>query len=257
MNFLRSFLGFLLWLYYFLFMLPVTAFCALGVIVCAPFTPKSGAYFLRGFARLWGWTAVRIIFNKVIVLGKENLPGKGCVIVSNHQSLFDIYAALGFYPIDFLFLAKQEMRKAPLVGYAMAKSGYLFIDRKSPIRASRSLAEAAEKIKAGDSVLIYPEGTRSPDPADFLPFKPGTVKIAKKGGLPILPIVLYGTQQVKPNNPSRFMRRHPIVIRVMPAIEAAHELHPANSDQDDKTQLNAIRKQMMLVYGEMAKAYGK
>ena len=238
-------------------MLPMTILMALGAIIFSPFVPRKHSYWLRGFARLWGTTAIRCIFNRVIVLNTENLPDRGCVIISNHQSLFDIFTALGFYPVDFLFLAKAEARKIPMVGYAMSKVGYLFIDRKSPVKAAKSLALAAEKIRKGDSVLIYPEGTRSKNAAEFLPFKPGTIKIAKQGNLPILPIVLYGTQRVKPQTSKLYLWRHPIVIKVLPVIDTNSELHPSNESGDDKAQLEKVRDMMQKEYSQLALKYGK
>ena len=125
--------------------------------------------------KLWGnvnlWTAGV----KVKVTGLENINNRGTYIfVSNHQGWFDIFTAIAKLPFHFSWLAKVELFKIPVLGAAMYRAGYISIDRSDRRKAMNSLNRAAEQIRQGTSVFIFPEGTRSAD---------GVIRDFKKGWL--------------------------------------------------------------------------
>jgi 1-acyl-sn-glycerol-3-phosphate acyltransferase len=113
----------------------------------------------------------------------------------NHQSNFDIPVLLGHLTVQFRWLAKMELFKIPIFGHAMRKAGYISIDRKNRESAFKSLAVAAEKIKNGVSVLIFPEGTRSRD-GKIQAFKKGGFVMAIDSGVPIVPVTISGTREI-------------------------------------------------------------
>ena len=115
-----------------------------------------------------------------------------CVFVSNHQSHFDIVALYVALPIQPGFLAKQELREVPIFGKAMAVSGHVFVDRKRRSSAFAAIDEAAMQVRDGRPIVIFPEGTRS-DPGTVKRFKKGGFHLAKKAGVPIVPVGLRGT----------------------------------------------------------------
>ncbi|MFZ2448783.1 MAG: lysophospholipid acyltransferase family protein [Syntrophobacteraceae bacterium] len=149
-------------------------------------------------AKMWGrlnlWTAGV----KVRMSGAENLDPQGAyILTSNHQGWFDIFAALGYFPIPFSWLAKEELFKIPILGRAMRCSGYIPIDRSDHRKAVTSMNRAAEKIRQGTSVFIFPEGTRSPDGV-MRDFKKGGFVLAAKSQQPIVPISISGSYRIMP-----------------------------------------------------------
>ena len=171
-------------------------------------------------ARLWGKILLSITGTKVRVHGLENInPQKSYILVSNHQSTYDIFALLGYFPHQFRWTAKASLFRAPFLGCAMSRIVYIPIERDSPKKAYRSMLRAAEKVQQGVSVIIFPEGTRSPD-GNLQPFKKGLFLIALKSKAPILPIGIRGTAKIMPKGD---WRAHPgdVQIIIGPPIETA------------------------------------
>ncbi len=134
----------------------------------------------------------------VSVYGRENIdPRQSYVIVSNHQSQYDIFVLYGWLGIDFKWVMKQELRNVPALGWACEKVGHIFIDRSNTEKALASINAARKKIINGTSVVFFPEGTRSMD-GKMIPFKKGAFKFAIQMGLPILPVSVCGTKEILP-----------------------------------------------------------
>jgi 1-acyl-sn-glycerol-3-phosphate acyltransferase len=135
---------------------------------------------------------------KVRVTGLEHInPNTSYVYAANHQSWFDIFALLGKLSVQFRWLAKIELFKIPVLGRAMAACGYIPIDRGNRRKAFESLNLAAERIREGTSVVIFPEGTRSPDGV-LQEFKKGGFLLAIQSQHPIVPISIRGTHRILP-----------------------------------------------------------
>ncbi len=122
--------------------------------------------------------------------------------MANHQGAYDIFALLAYLPVDFKWLAKAELFKIPILGWAMGAAGYISIDRKGKKKALDSIEIAIAKIRGGASVLVFPEGTRSPD-GQIHPFKRGGFTLAIKAGAPIVPISIRGSREVLPRSSLR------------------------------------------------------
>jgi 1-acyl-sn-glycerol-3-phosphate acyltransferase len=135
---------------------------------------------------------------KVQVEGRENIdPRQSYVLVSNHQSQFDIFLLYGWLGIDFKWVMKQELRSVPGIGMACDRLGHIFIDRSNHAAAMATLEDAKNKIVDGTSVMFFPEGTRSRD-GKLMHFKKGAFRMAVDLGLPILPLTVTGTRNVLP-----------------------------------------------------------
>jgi 1-acyl-sn-glycerol-3-phosphate acyltransferase len=132
------------------------------------------------------------------------------VLMSNHQSVFDIAAIVTTWPVDFRFVAKRELTWIPFFGWALAAGGHVIIDRSRRERAVKSLARAAERVRTGTNVIIFPEGTRSPS-GKLTEFKSGGFHLAIQAGVPILPITVSGSRHI---TPKRSLRIEPGRIRV-------------------------------------------
>ncbi len=163
-------------------------------------------------ARIWGNINLWGAGVKVRMEGLDNINRHGpYIFASNHQGWFDIFAALGKLPIHFSWLAKEELFKIPILGRAMYAAGYIPIDRSDHRKALVSMNKAAEKIRQGASVFIFPEGTRSPDGV-LREFKKGGFVLAAKSHQPIVPISISGSYRILPK--SSWMI-HPGEIRIV------------------------------------------
>ena len=166
----------------------------------------------------WGRFLSRCSGVTVKVVGVEKLEkNRPYIFAANHQSQFDIFVVQGYLDMDIRFLAKKELFDIPIFGPAMRKSGYIAVDRSHGRQAIRSLEEAARKIAEGTSVVIFPEGTRSPD-GNLLPFKAGGMLLALKAGVPIVPVAISGTHEILPKG-KLFPRSGKVTISVGDPIE--------------------------------------
>jgi 1-acyl-sn-glycerol-3-phosphate acyltransferase len=168
----------------------------LPVVITARLDPsqKKTQFFVRIWYGIILWAA-RV---KTASVGLEKIR-KDCsyVIVSNHQSHFDILALVSQLPMIVRFIAKKELRKIPLFGYAVSLTHCIFVDRSDSAKAVRTLQEGIRKLPSGISMLFFAEGTRSRD-GKIGPFKKGGFRTAEITGWPILPVVVHGSRKVLP-----------------------------------------------------------
>jgi 1-acyl-sn-glycerol-3-phosphate acyltransferase len=128
--------------------------------------------------------------------------GRPYVVMSNHQSVFDIAALVSTLPISWRFVAKRELTRIPLFGWALAGGGHVIIDRSNNETSVRSLHRAAQQVRGGTSVIIFPEGTRSPT-GELGSFKSGGFHLAIEAGVPILPASISGSRRITPKRSLR------------------------------------------------------
>jgi 1-acyl-sn-glycerol-3-phosphate acyltransferase len=159
-------------------------------------TRKSNWAHLIG--RFWGNVNLWAAGVRVHVKGFENLDShRSYVFLSNHQGWFDIFTLLGKLRVQFRWLAKEELFKVFVLGRAMRAAGYISIDRSNRKKAMESLSLAAERVQNGTSIVIFPEGTRSPDGV-LQEFKKGGFLLAIKSQQFIAPIAISGSYRVLP-----------------------------------------------------------
>jgi 1-acyl-sn-glycerol-3-phosphate acyltransferase len=167
------------------------------LVIVLSFFVRSGDP-LHKIARVWGKSILLVSRVSVSVKGLSNIDRSSPYIyMPNHQSNFDIPVLLGHLTVQFRWLAKMELFKIPIFGRAMRKAGYISIDRYHRESAIESLKLAANRIKNGVSVLIFPEGTRSRD-GKIRSFKKGGFVMAIDSGVPIVPVVITGTRAIMP-----------------------------------------------------------
>jgi len=188
----------------------MTILCGALIILLSLFDPAGKS--LHFFARLWARTIIAAAGVRVRVRGAENLPADSpMIIVSNHQGYFDIFVLMGYIPRRLGWIAKKELYRIPVFSFAMRRYGNIMIDRSNRDRARRSLQIAAEKVRGGQSVLIFPEGTRSPDGKVHV-FKKGCYYLAEASGAPIIPVSISGSFEVMPK---KTFRLHPGTIEMV------------------------------------------
>ena len=179
------------------FALFLTLFISLATLLSTLVLRRNSAS-VQGLAAWWARSIASATGVSVVVEGRDLLEsGKPYIFAANHQSQFDIFALQGFLGVDFRWLAKKELFKVPIWGPAMRRAGYIPIDRSHGREALKSLDEAAQKIAAGTSVIIFPEGTRSKD-GKLQDFKAGAMLLAIKSGVDIVPVAIAGTHAVLP-----------------------------------------------------------
>lgn len=146
----------------------------------------------------WGFRCVTFLSGtRVEARGMENIPRDSAVLyVANHRSYFDIVLTYALFPGVTGYVAKKEMKKWPLLNVWMANIQCLFLDRENIKEGLKTILLGVEKVKKGISICIFPEGTRNKVNDTFLPFHEGSFKIAEKGGVPVVPMVITGSAQV-------------------------------------------------------------
>lgn len=145
--------------------------------------------------KTWAKFMILMTGNRIIVEGREKVPSGPVLFVSNHQSYFDILVFMANVPYPAPFVAKIEMAKAPVMSYWMKQMGCLFMDRSSIRQSVKIIFKGIEMLKSGTSLVIFPEGTRSKKD-EVGEFKAGSLKLAVKAGVPIVPVTLINTYKV-------------------------------------------------------------
>ncbi len=165
---------------------------------------------------MWARYLVWISRTKLIVEGSDRIFRDGPVIVlSNHQSLYDVAIFYKFLDIQFRWMAKASIFRLPVIGSAMRAAGYISVEREDRKKALRSLYDAAERIKNGVSVIIFPEGTRGHADGTMRNFKNGAFLLAKKAEVTLQPVTIWGANQIiKKEKGKLFQRIHPGIVRV-------------------------------------------
>jgi 1-acyl-sn-glycerol-3-phosphate acyltransferase len=152
----------------------------------------------RRIGGAWSRLLLRLLRVRVRVSGLEHVPQGPAVYAANHASALDIFVVFGHLPVDFRIVYKKSLSLVPLVGWAILLGGHIPIDRRNSVRARRSSAAAARRIRGGTSVVVFPEGTRSPDGTVRL-FKRGSFGLATETGVPVVPVSLIGVKAVVPH----------------------------------------------------------
>lgn len=152
--------------------------------------------------------------SKVEVIGSENIPKDGGVLfVSNHRSYFDILTGFGYTKKPLGFVAKYEMIHAPLLKQWMELVNCLFLNRQDIKQGLKTIIKGIDQVKSGVSVWICPEGGRNmnPDVTNVKEFKEGSLKIAEKGKVPVIPVAIYGTYEIWEEH-LPYMRKSKVII---------------------------------------------
>ncbi len=168
--------------------LSVVMFC----LVALAFVFDRSGDSLNVIGRYWARSILFLSGATLEIKGFEKIPAGPVVFASNHRAAFDIMVLQGYMPVQFRWLAKKSLFSIPLLGWAMTLARHVPIERGHAGQAYRSIEEAADRIKKGTSVVVFPEGTRSTS-EKLLPFKRGMFMLASKSEAPIVPVAMSGT----------------------------------------------------------------
>lgn len=201
------------------------------LILTAPFDRRQ--VILQQFTCFWGSLYTWIVPAwKVRVDGRENISKEETyVVISNHQSLLDILILFRLF-FHFKFVSKIEIFKIPLIGWNMYLNRYIRLKRGDKKSIAKMMQDAEQSLAQGNSILIFPEGTRSFD-GKIKTFKAGAFILAKKMQLPILPIVISGTSAALPKHDIDFHGSHAIRINVLEPVAFENVKHLSVEELSD------------------------
>ncbi|HJU66050.1 MAG TPA: lysophospholipid acyltransferase family protein, partial [Gemmatimonadaceae bacterium] len=171
------------------FGIPIVVATMLGVKV------RAGSFW-EDIPRIWTRAVLRAAGARVKVINPEHMaPGEPRVYVANHVSWFDVFALAAVLP-RYRFVAKKELFKIPIFGPAAGQVAGIYIDRHNRKAAFESYRDAAERMRGGISVIVFPEGTRGRS-YELRPFKKGPFVLAIAAQVPIVPCVVHGTKEIQ------------------------------------------------------------
>lgn len=178
---------------------------------------------------------------KVTVKGRERIPEGAVLYVGNHRSYFDILVGYVSVPGLTGFVAKKEMLRYPLLSNWMQYVNCLFLDRTDIRAGLKMILEGVEKVKAGVSVWIFPEGTRNrnEDLMEMLPFKEGSLKIAEKSGCAVVPVAITGTSEI-------FEQHIPFMRPSQVTIEFGEPFYIKDLEKQDRRKAGAYSQKRIL-----------
>lgn len=189
----------------------------------------------------WGMAIMRLGIRaagiRVRIEGLENIPAsQSCIFLSNHVSNLDPPILLPAIPGMCSVFLKKSLMKIPLLGTAMRIGKFVPVSRgHSRVEAAQSVAIAAEALRSGMHIFIFPEGTRSPD-GRLLPFKKGAFFLAADTQAPMVPIIIKGTAQMMRKGSLKVFPGEAVVCFLPP-------LHPQTFESRDAL-MEAVRMEM-------------
>lgn len=203
---IRASIIFILFIIYLLVTFPLSL---IGLLL-KPLFPKASQWIGKFIASLAGIAFFILAGANISILGIDHVRGlrkEAVLFVGNHKSYIDIPLLARYIPFPVSFVAKLALKKVPLISQVMVLLDCLFLDRQDVRQAMEIIKTGINKLKKGDSIIIFPEGTRSKNDV-ILPFKQGSLKLAEKAQVPIIPFALKGTEElfgthgfrVKPSN---------------------------------------------------------
>lgn len=216
----------------------VTVFIGTACVLAAllKFEDKKGAPY-DYLPRWWSKIVLFMTGVRVTVHGRERLEdGKPHIFVANHMSWFDVPVLSSFLP-RAKFVAKAELFNLPIFGSAMRAVGMVPIERQNRKAAFGAYDEAAKRIREGNSVVVFPEGTRGEE-YPVRAFKKGPFVLAISAGAPIVPVLVHGTREV--------IARHSLLVR--PGRVDVHLLEPVEVQgfgyEERDALANAVRSRI-------------
>jgi 1-acyl-sn-glycerol-3-phosphate acyltransferase len=233
--------------FYLVLLLINTALLAMVVVLMSLFDRHGN--WVHYVGRFWSLLNIYLSGTRVKLKGRTKIdPRRTYIVMANHQSLFDVWALIGKLPLQIRWIVKKELRSVPLFGYALERMGHIYIDRKHPQKAYQRLKTKAAGLHKGSSVVIFPEGTRSPDGL-LRDFRLGGATMALTSGINILPVTVNGGRFALPKGTLGLMPGKMEII-----IGAPIDPTPYQPDQA-RELMNAVKaavaKNLDLTYGTL------
>lgn len=221
--------------------------------VCFPFAmgimiiKRDRSASLRVMRGMWAPVLLWAGGARLKVEGLENVPtDRALMFACNHQSTIDMPAFSMAMPYNFRFVSKKALKYVPFMGFYLSMAGVVFVDRKNHSAAVQSLDQATLHLKAGTSIVMFAEGSRS-ESQEVMPFKKGPFALAIGAGVPVIPVTIEGSGKLMPKNS----------WKITPGVITIHFGKPIDSTQfaGDKDALlvavrNAVIAESLLLGGK-------
>lgn len=191
----------------------------------------------------WAQILFFLIGIRIKVEGRENLPKETSIIAFNHVSNVDGPLLKALLPSRFSFVAKRELGDIPVIGLALKRIGCVFVRRGDPTQGRRDSNYIIHTLRAGESLIIFPEGTFSYSPG-IMQFKKGGFIAAVRTGAPVVPGLIIGARKICPPD-AVMIRPGKLTVKIFPPVYPNNERHNAVGEL-----LNAARKTMIEHYPE-------
>lgn len=177
---------------------------------------------IRKLELCWAKLSVFVSGVKLQVEKSELKKEENYIFLANHQSNLDIPIILSSFSEFFpRFLAKESLFKIPFFGPGMRKTGHIPIDRENKRKGMQALQAAVQRAKAGESILIFPEGTRNPKGDKLQEFQIGAFIIILKSGLPVVPLIINGTNKILPKG-SKFVQKGTVQLLALSPMDISN-----------------------------------
>jgi len=174
---------------------------------------RSNARAIDWIVRLWAFLIIKAAGIKLHAENTEIVDRKQrYILIANHYSYFDIPCIFLAIPQPIRFMAKISLFKIPIFGWAIGRAGFIPIDRKNRKTAVKSFEKAVDRIRKGNTVVVFPEEGRSRE-RSMRPFQRGGFLLALRSGLPILPVAIVGTFDVYSAR-ARWLKPGPVAVKV-------------------------------------------
>lgn len=184
------------WLIFVPLLILSTIWCTLTIIIGSTLGNNKFWGYYPGV--IWGRFVCTVALLKIKVNRNPSLDkNQSCIFVANHQGAFDIFLVYGYLGHNFKWLMKQSLKKMPLVGFASAKAGHVFVDQTGRKGIVETMKNTRDTLKDGMSTVVFPEGHRTPD-GKMAEFKKGAFQTALSLKLPIVPVTIDGAYRVLP-----------------------------------------------------------
>jgi len=224
----------------------VVTIVASVVSVPAALFDRSGWTYLW-ITRIWAKSFLLIYGVKQTVLGREHIKKKEhYVFVANHSSYTDVPIAIAAIPKGMRLIFRNTLTRIPIWGWALLVSPYIIINRSNAVKAKKSLAHAAEVIRNGGSILLFPEGTRSPT-GELQQFKRGAFHLAYESGAKVIPIAIKGAYEFLPRTARLPLFNKKIAVSIGVPLEVSLHIENARDREIDlmRRSEDAVRKMLV------------
>ncbi len=204
---------------------------------------KASKRYVLNEVRKFGIRAFSWLMSKVEVDGTENIPDEPVLVTANHQSLMDIPLILGYVKRGG-FIAKRELEKVPGISWFIKYMGGVFIDRNNPRQIASEVKKVLRGMRNGNTYIVFPEGTRTED-GSVGEFKKGSLVLAMKTGVKVLPVAIWGTMFLVPKD-SLLFDPGKVYLKILPPVD------PKEFDKEENL-IKAVRDRITSAVEELRK----
>jgi 1-acyl-sn-glycerol-3-phosphate acyltransferase len=206
---------------------------------------------LHQFSSLWGFSYIWL--NPLWPLkmtGRKNIKwGRTYVIISNHQSMLDILVLYGLFR-HYKWVSKKENFSIPIIGWLMRLNRYIELERGSTGSYLTMMKKIRQTLSDGNSILMFPEGTRNVRGGGINPFREGAFRMALENKIGLIPVVLDGTAYTIPKGKIILIGKQRLTVKILPEIP-----YDSFKDKTPKQLMNEVRKLMIREFEEISESH--